>query len=91
MGQAMRFPWAPIQGPNEILSCPQLKARGFFNKDKLDEQAISVAGLPFKLSTHPDKRSSPAPVPGEHNLNIYRDELGIDEEEINELFSKGII
>lgn len=91
MGQAMRFPWAPIQGPNEILSCPQLKARGFFNKEKFDEQTVSMPGLPFKLSAHPDKSSSPAPATGEHNLTVYRDEFGIDENEIKELISKGII
>ena len=91
MGQAMRFPWAPVQSPKEILSCPHLKARGFFYEEKSGDRSIPFPGLPFRLSTQPDKRDRSAPAPGEHNLTVYRDELGIDEMEIRELASEGII
>jgi crotonobetainyl-CoA:carnitine CoA-transferase CaiB-like acyl-CoA transferase len=30
LAQLMRFPWAPVRSPNEVLSSPQLKARNFF-------------------------------------------------------------
>jgi crotonobetainyl-CoA:carnitine CoA-transferase CaiB-like acyl-CoA transferase len=30
LGQGMRFPWAPVISPEEVLQGPQLRAREFF-------------------------------------------------------------
>jgi crotonobetainyl-CoA:carnitine CoA-transferase CaiB-like acyl-CoA transferase len=91
MGQLMRFPWAPVQKPDEILSCPHLKARRYFKEQKFGNQTIIFPRLPFKLSTPVTKRKDFIPFPGEHNLAIYRDELGMSETDIKELASMGII
>lgn len=56
LGQAMGFPWAPVQSPEEVLRSRQLKARRFFISTGTGKKRSWVPGLPFKLT-------SPAPSP----------------------------
>jgi crotonobetainyl-CoA:carnitine CoA-transferase CaiB-like acyl-CoA transferase len=76
LGQLMRFAWAPVQSPTEILGCPQLTARGFFEKAGTRDSS----GTPF-----------PAPVAGKDNIAFYRNELNFSLEQIEALASQGII
>lgn len=93
LGQLMGFPWAPVQSPAAVLECEQLKDRGFFIplRQKGTGEAISSPGLPFRFSnmTLPPLKSAPAP--GEDNVNIYCDELGLSEEKLKRLSAEGII
>ncbi|HVN95150.1 MAG TPA: CoA transferase [Syntrophorhabdaceae bacterium] len=68
-GQAMRFPWAPVCTPQDVLESPQLKARGFFfPADGHDGSAKSIfAGPPYKFSAFNTPRVRRAPLLGEHN------------------------
>lgn len=89
VGQLMRFPWAPVQSPNEVLESPQLREREFFVTEKHPKlgTTLKYPRLPFKLNpqcTAPFKR---APLLGEDNAKIYRKELGITEDEMTRLFS----
>jgi benzylsuccinate CoA-transferase BbsE subunit len=93
LGQLMRFPWAPVCSPNEVLSSPQLRERRFFKdiKGPEDPQALKYPGLPYKFSegfSVPGKR---APLIGEDNLKIYMEVLGLTGEDIASLSSKGVI
>ena len=48
LGQAMRFPWAPVQKPEEIVKCPHLKERGYFTRVEGNDRGDPVLfpGLP---------------------------------------------
>lgn len=93
MGQLMRFPWAPVQSLSEIVRCPQLRARGFFvaagtgNK----ETHLEAPGLPFKFNPPLPLTHLALPEPGEHNMRIYGQMLGLTGEEIEKLKERGII
>lgn len=93
LGQLMRFPWAPVQSPKDILNCPQLEARGFFT----DVQhanipfALRYPRLPFILSGATTKPTRHAPLTGEDNIEIYQNELNISEDHLKILSSEGII
>jgi crotonobetainyl-CoA:carnitine CoA-transferase CaiB-like acyl-CoA transferase len=92
-GQIMRFPWAPIYRLKEVLSNPQLRARGFFVDVEHPElkRSISYPGFPYKCSHSSASRRKRAPLVGQDNAQIYRGELGLSDEELKRLSSLGVI
>jgi crotonobetainyl-CoA:carnitine CoA-transferase CaiB-like acyl-CoA transferase len=92
-GQARHHPWGPVATPEELLHNPQLWDRGFFVK--LEHPALDASltypGAPYILSRSPWKLRSPAPRVGEHNQDLYRGELGLDGEGLQELMDAGVI
>jgi crotonobetainyl-CoA:carnitine CoA-transferase CaiB-like acyl-CoA transferase len=94
IAQAMRFPWAPVSRPEDVLTSPQLEAREFFGRVIHSENSSTmvVPGMPYKFSG--GTRHSPAsyaPVPGKDNRSVYCGELGLSEEEVAELHRSGVI
>ncbi len=69
LGQAMRFPWAPLCSLEDVLKSPQLKARQFFKPigQQSNRSELPCPGLPCKFSAFPQAQIRPAPLPGEHN------------------------
>ena len=74
LGQAMGFPWAPVESPEEVLRSPQLKARRFFARTAPagKHRSLSVPGLPYKFSAFSPLPPKPAPSPGEHNRQVLK-------------------
>jgi len=92
-GQLMRFPWALISSLKEVLSNPQLKARGFFDDVEHPElkRSIPYPGPPYKFSNSPTGRWKRAPLIGEDNVRIYQEVLGFSDGELQRLSSLGVI
>ncbi len=91
LGQLMRFPWAPIQSPGQVLESPQLQARGFFVKlyhPEID-RSIRYPQGPFQNMTTPSMER--APLVGEDNGPIYREELGLSDQELTRLSTAKVI
>ncbi len=93
LGQRMRFPWAPVQSPKEVLESPQLRARNFFVEVEhlSPEQCIPYPGVPYRFSQCPLGRKKRAPLVGEDNVLIYREELGLSDEDLRRLISIHVI
>lgn len=53
--------------------------------------AIPTPGIPIKLSETPGKINSPSPDLGQHNMEVYKEYLGMSEMDIEELKKEGII
>jgi crotonobetainyl-CoA:carnitine CoA-transferase CaiB-like acyl-CoA transferase len=73
LGQAMGFPWAPVQSPEEVLRSPQLKARRFLARARFekDKRWISVPRMPYRFSSYSTLPLKPAPRLGEHTRRIF--------------------
>lgn len=84
LGQLMGFPWALVSSPAEVLENEQLKTRGFFISP-------GFPGLPFRFGSLSPPPLKLAPSPGEDNVRIYRDELGLSDDELVRLAASGII
>lgn len=74
----------PVFAPEDILGDPQLEARGFWEPVEHPELG---ATLPYpgpfaRLSGAPCRIRRRAPLPGEHNDEIYLKELGLAPEEL---------
>ncbi len=93
LAQLIRFPWAPVQSPSEVLECPQLSARNFFMKSRDPEsgKTLKYPGAPYRASGEFDAPNMPAPLPGQHNQIIYNQELGISQEELKYLQGQNAI
>ena len=84
----------PIWTPKEILSSVQLNARDFWEQVNHEDLGMKITypGSFFKTtakSTNGDGKRSPRI--GEHNNEIYQDELGLSVSEINSLKEKETI
>ncbi len=74
LGQAMRFPWAPVESPTGVLKSPQLRARNFFVRMPLPGGGprVPLTGSPYRFSSIPRSVPKPAPLLDEHALQVMK-------------------
>jgi crotonobetainyl-CoA:carnitine CoA-transferase CaiB-like acyl-CoA transferase len=83
----------PISTTEDIVANPQLASRGYWIQVEHPELGTSIKypGAFAKTSEAPLKSPSRAPLIGEHNLEIYENELGIPRTELIRLKQAGVI
>jgi crotonobetainyl-CoA:carnitine CoA-transferase CaiB-like acyl-CoA transferase len=83
----------PVSTIEEVVASPQLASRGYFQTVAHPELGGSFAfpGPFAKFSATPIQYRRRPPTVGEHNREIYCDELGISERDFADLARKGII
>ena len=91
--QQLGFQWGIINAPEDVLADPHFQARGFPTEVEHPELESSFiyAGAPYKLPASPWTIRRRPPLLGEHNEQVYVDELGISQERLDSLRSKGIV
>jgi crotonobetainyl-CoA:carnitine CoA-transferase CaiB-like acyl-CoA transferase len=74
LGQAMGFPWSPVESPEEVLKSPQLKARRFFTRTTIPgfRHKVCIPGLPYRFRTASPFAPVPAPRLGEHTHQVLK-------------------
>jgi len=85
-GQEWGFPFGVVQEPDDLLSCPQLAFRGFWEELY---PGLKVPGAPFRLSGTP-WRNAPPPQVGEHTREILAEFCGLDDFELDALEVQGV-
>lgn len=78
-----------VQSAAELTQNPQLNARDFFIRDEMGK--IVADSSPIKFSRTPATYRKNAPVSGQDNIYVYRDLLGLRDEEISVLEQRGTI
>jgi len=87
-----RLPIAPVYHLDELLEHPQLVSRGFLMAvDQPGLGALQLPGLPMHFSKTPWRVRLPAPWHGEHNTQIYGEELGHEPGELAAWRQRGVI
>lgn len=82
----------PVASVKDISEDPQLEARQFWEKVMDSEMGIiNLPGAPVKLSETPCVKRRRAPHIGEHNKEIYVEELGYSDEDLVLLRQAGVI
>lgn len=90
--QAHRIPVTPVYTVDELVKDRQLNARGFFTEVDHPVAGKAVyAGLPFKLPETPSAPQRPAPLLGEHNREVYREWLGLSDDDLAGLRERGVV
>lgn len=92
MAKVKGIPFGPVQSIADVLECRQFKERGFFvGIEHPVTRALSYPGAPFQFSRTPWAVHTPAPVLGQHNQEIYCDQLGYSKEDLVKLYEAEII
>ena len=82
----------PVQNEADAYNCPQLEDRGFFEELTGPEIGThSYPGLVFKMSKTPNKLRTPPVRLGEDNEYVYKELLGLSDEEYTRLEELGQI
>jgi crotonobetainyl-CoA:carnitine CoA-transferase CaiB-like acyl-CoA transferase len=82
----------PINTAGEFVEMPQTKARGLFVE--MEHPVIGKYqqfGVVPRLMETPGAIYRPAPLLGEHNKEIYVDELGMNNDDLVALRAEGVI
>ncbi len=87
-----RLVFGMAQDAGDLCQCPHLWERGFFTT--VDHPIAGTADYPGmgpRPSSMPYQIRCPAPLLGQHNTEIYRDELGLTSGELAQLKAAGAI
>ena len=91
---SLRIMFCPVQDVKDLLESPQFNALDYFVDVEHPELGIKIKypGAPcYEISEAPWRISRRAPLIGEHNLEIYGEELGMSKEQMLLLKSEGAI
>ncbi|MDY6916585.1 MAG: CoA transferase [Chloroflexota bacterium] len=91
-GQTRHFPVSPVQTPADFVDSAQTKARKFF----VDVEHPVVGkqtypGPPYKLAVPWRTMERPAPLVGQHNVEVYCNDLGMTNQELGVMRTMGVI
>ena len=83
--QSKGIPAGVVQNSRDVLRDEHLKARQYYEYiDHPETGVMAHDGAPFKLSKTPGSLRTPAPTLGQHNDEVCRDILGMNDDEIAE-------
>jgi benzylsuccinate CoA-transferase BbsE subunit/naphthyl-2-methylsuccinate CoA transferase subunit len=83
----------PVSTTKDLAENAQLKDRNFYVEVEHPElgETITYLGSPYKMTEAPWRISRRAPLIGEHNQEIYEEELGLSKDETRLLKEAGVI
>lgn len=83
---------APIYDISQIMEDPQYRALGsIVSVDDPDLGKVKMQNVMFRMSATPGEIRWAGRRLGEDNLSVYRDELGMSDEEVAELRRRGVL
>mgnify|MGYP001051195523 CR=1 FL=1 len=83
----------PVNMARDVLDDPHLKARNYWVDVEHEElgESIRYPGAPFRSDDIPWRIGRRAPLVGEHNEEMYANELGISRDRLAALKARGVI
>ncbi len=92
-GQKRHIIAIPCNNAKDVLENPQLVERSYFVDVEHPElrDTLKYTGAPYRLSETPWMIGRRPPLTGEHNTDIYANELGFTEKELAVLKERGVI
>jgi crotonobetainyl-CoA:carnitine CoA-transferase CaiB-like acyl-CoA transferase len=82
-----------VQSPEQVVNSPHLMERGYFvEMEHAESGALKYPGPGFLIDgVNPLESGSPAPLLGEHNVEVYCGELGLTVKELGTLRAARVI
>jgi crotonobetainyl-CoA:carnitine CoA-transferase CaiB-like acyl-CoA transferase len=91
-GQSRHIAITPVNSAAAVAGDRHLAERGFFEAVTHPTAGrLRYPGAPYRHSKTPWRIRRPAPTAGQHNREVYGDELGLAESELRALYSEGVI
>ena len=91
--QKLHLPWGIVRRPEDNLDDPHWDDRGYFHELDVPGHRgpVRFPGSPYRFERTPIALHRRAPLLGEHNHEVYADELGVAAGELPELAKRGVI
>ena len=89
--QGADIPAAPVRSLREVLHDPVLRDRGMLAEIGEGARASTILGSPIHLADSAAPETWPAPLLGEHTLEVLRDRLKLSDAELAQLTADGVI
>ena len=90
-GQKRRLLIGMVSTPQDLVESRQLMARDWMVPIEQAGETIDLPGPPYRLSATPVVNRRPAPFIGEHNLEVWVDEVGIPPGDLTAYVAEGAI
>jgi len=91
-GAKKGIPMGPINSAEEVMASKQYAFRDYFIEvDHPEAGKYRYAGWPYQMSATPPRVGNPAPLLGQHNREVYCNDLGYSLEEFERLQHLGAI
>jgi crotonobetainyl-CoA:carnitine CoA-transferase CaiB-like acyl-CoA transferase len=91
-GQRRHLAVTPVHGARAAAASEQLASRGYFvDVEHPGEGTLRYPGAPFRHRRTPWRIGRRAPEPGEHNREVYGDELGLSRGELGRLGAARVV
>ena len=92
-GQKRRLMFGIVSTPEDLAKNPQLEYRQWLQDVRHDElnDTLRYAGPPYRLSETPWAIRQRAPLPGEHNIDVLVDGLGMTRQDVERLQAQGVV
>ena len=88
--QELRVPAGYLSNANDVLTLPQLIARGALTPQKTPDSEITFPGPPFRMSEM-SHMTGKAPLLGEHTREILSNDTKLSNDEIEDLYKRGVL
>jgi len=87
-----RVPAAPVLSVADTVSHPYFQAREMIRRvpDPILGE-VTIPGFPLKFSEFPELPALQAPLLGEHNAEVLREQLGLDDARVRDLTERGVL
>ncbi len=89
--EAERVPVGPIYNIEDMINDPHYQARGMFEQVEIDGKPLKIPAILPKLDSTPGKTDWPGPKLGSHNEEVFRDILGLDNDELKALKASSVV
>ncbi|ETW96404.1 MAG: CoA transferase [Candidatus Entotheonella factor] len=84
-------PSGPIYNVEDMVADPHFQARGLFEEVDIDGKSLKLPALVPRLSETPGSTSWPGPDVGSYNAEVFKELLGMPDDEVASLRDHGII
>ena len=85
-------PAAPVNNVAEMVADPQVQAREMFvERDHPIYGRVKTTGTPLKMSETPGRVRTLAPMPGEHNEDVFVGMLGYSRDDLARWRAEGVL
>ena len=89
--EAERVPVGPIYNIEDMINDPHYQARGMFEQVEIDGKPLKLPAILPKLDSTPGKTDWSGPKLGSHNEEVFRDILGLDNDELKALKASSVV
>jgi crotonobetainyl-CoA:carnitine CoA-transferase CaiB-like acyl-CoA transferase len=89
--EAERVPVGPIYNVEDMLNCEHYNARNMFEQVEIDGKPLKIPAIVPKLKSTPGKTTWSGPSLGSHNDEVFKDILGLEEQQLQSLREQKVI